>query len=390
MSAKTIVMQEMLRMKKAVILYEEIANFAQKGYSKKQILEAIKKTNPRFLAEQLSAQQYQSAMNAYQGYSGGATVGVPSGQGGGVPFDPRQSDIQGLTGYKPAGGEFLSAAENTARSMLYRGIVNKLVGGKTNTNSALWEGVFTALGSIKFTDMMKIYRDPSKACTTIVRGFVEMIPVILVQQIMLKTTGMGGGVMGRYISQVVGQKYTKAPLIRLTGAGELAFCKMLQGAVIGVKKEGGGVAMAAAAANSLDDIGASGKGRWWPTWGAKAKTRQHFLEAVKTLTPGQKRIFESFQTRMKERLRKAHKTILDSGRHDLVRVSAPFNSGRAHTSNAFLAKEGLKIRIPGVYDRAGQVWHSEEENLEEMSAMAGGAVAGYAAKFPVEEEVEDE
>jgi len=64
-----------------------------------------------------------------------------------------------------------------------------------------------------------------------------------------------------------------------------------------------------------------------------------------------------FQRRMRKRLSKAHKTYLDMGRQDLTKHGGGFHKGRPKDiSNAFLA----------------------EEEVEEASAVAGGAVAGFA------------
>lgn len=64
-----------------------------------------------------------------------------------------------------------------------------------------------------------------------------------------------------------------------------------------------------------------------------------------------------FQTRMRKRLSKAHRTYLDMGRKDLTKHGGGFRLDRPKDiSNAFLA----------------------EDELEEMSSMAAGNVAGYA------------
>ena len=65
-----------------------------------------------------------------------------------------------------------------------------------------------------------------------------------------------------------------------------------------------------------------------------------------------------FQRRMRKRLSKSHSTYLDMGRKDLTKHGGGFRMDRKKdVSNAFLA----------------------EEELDEMSSMAGGSVAGYAA-----------
>ena len=64
-----------------------------------------------------------------------------------------------------------------------------------------------------------------------------------------------------------------------------------------------------------------------------------------------------FQRRMRKRLSKAHSTYLDMGRRDLTKHGGGFRLDRKKdVSNAFLA----------------------EEDIDEMSSMAGGNVAGYA------------
>ena len=119
---------------------------------------------------------------------------------------------------------------------------------------------------------------------------------------------------------------------------------------------------------------------------------------------------KGFQKRLKRRLLKQHKKLLDQGRKDLVKYGKPFTLPRPKKkSNAFLAKEGLKIRIPGVYDDAGQIHHviedpdsippegmpervltspcgtkEETEVVDEVSA--GAAAAGFAGPFMAEED----
>jgi hypothetical protein len=50
-------------------------------------------------------------------------------------------------------------------------------------------------------------------------------------------------------------------------------------------------------------------------------------------------IQEEFQSRMKIRLRRHMKVLLDGGRKDLVKYGKPFSQGRQKHSNAFVAKE---------------------------------------------------
>ncbi len=108
---------------------------------------------------------------------------------------------------------------------------------------------------------------------------------------------------------------------------------------------------------------------------------------------------KGFQKRLKNRLKEQHKRLLDGGRRDLVKYGKPFNQPRPQKSNAFLAQEGLKIKIPGVYDAAGQIHHKIEpdgehdpdcpgcevcsEPLDETSGAAG--VAGFPGPFLEEE-----
>lgn len=74
-----------------------------------------------------------------------------------------------------------------------------------------------------------------------------------------------------------------------------------------------------------------------------------------------------FQRRMRKRLSKAHSTYLDMGRKDLTKHGGAFKMNRKkNVSNAFLA----------------------EEELDEMSSMAAGNVAGYAGSVGTKREDE--
>jgi hypothetical protein len=74
-----------------------------------------------------------------------------------------------------------------------------------------------------------------------------------------------------------------------------------------------------------------------------------------------------FQTKMRKRLSKAHSTYLDMGRKDLTKYGGGFHLDRdKDNSNAFLAED--------------------QEEIEEMSSMAGGNVAGYAGPIGTREE----
>ena len=76
-----------------------------------------------------------------------------------------------------------------------------------------------------------------------------------------------------------------------------------------------------------------------------------------------------FQNSMKSRLSKAHATYLDMGRKDLTKHGGGFHLDRPKDiSNAFLAEE--------------------QEEIEEMSSMAAGNVAGYAAPLGRKEDEE--
>ena len=76
-----------------------------------------------------------------------------------------------------------------------------------------------------------------------------------------------------------------------------------------------------------------------------------------------------FQKSMKSRLSKAHATYLDMGRKDLTKHGGGFHLDRPKdVSNAFLAEE--------------------QEEIEEMSSMAAGNVAGYAAPLGKKEDEE--
>ena len=75
-----------------------------------------------------------------------------------------------------------------------------------------------------------------------------------------------------------------------------------------------------------------------------------------------------FQKSMKSRLSKAHSFYLDNGRKDLTKYGGGFHLDRPkNSSNAFLAEE-------------------EQEELEEMSAMASGAVAGFSGPLKQSED----
>ena len=77
-----------------------------------------------------------------------------------------------------------------------------------------------------------------------------------------------------------------------------------------------------------------------------------------------------FQKKMRKRLSKAHSTYLDMGRHDLTKHGGGFHLDRdKDNSNAFLAEE--------------------QEEIEEMSSMAGGNVAGYAGPIGTRREDEE-
>ena len=86
---------------------------------------------------------------------------------------------------------------------------------------------------------------------------------------------------------------------------------------------------------------------------------QKVLEGFKSQrAPKAKKASGKFQKSMKSRLAKAHRTYLDMGRKDLTKHGGGFHLDRPkNISNAFLA----------------------EEEIEEMSSMAAGNVAGYSA-----------
>ena len=66
----------------------------------------------------------------------------------------------------------------------------------------------------------------------------------------------------------------------------------------------------------------------------------------------------------KPRTSRGHKNLLDGGRKDLIKHGQPFNQARpVDKSNAFLAKEDV-----------------EDSEIEEVSAMSGGAVAGHSGQ----------
>jgi cytidyltransferase-like protein len=78
-----------------------------------------------------------------------------------------------------------------------------------------------------------------------------------------------------------------------------------------------------------------------------------------------------FQKSMRKRLSKSHKTYLDMGRHDLTKHGGGFHLDRVKDkSNSFLAED--------------------QEEIEEMSCMAAGDGAGYAAPLGTKRLREDE
>ena len=101
-------------------------------------------------------------------------------------------------------------------------------------------------------------------------------------------------------------------------------------------------------------------------------TLKGLLEGFKSQkAPKGKPSQDPFLVGMRGRLTKSHSDLLDGGREDLTKFGGAFTQARPKDiSNAYLA---------------------EEEELEEISSMAGGNVAGYAAplgknKKPLEEE----
>ena len=69
---------------------------------------------------------------------------------------------------------------------------------------------------------------------------------------------------------------------------------------------------------------------------------------------------ENYMSKAKKRLKDTYNRLTKTGRRDLTKFGAPYNQEPNYTkSNAFLAKE--------------------EQDLEEISSMAGGSVEGYAA-----------
>ncbi len=74
----------------------------------------------------------------------------------------------------------------------------------------------------------------------------------------------------------------------------------------------------------------------------------------------EKALEESYMKKAKKRLKDTYKRLTKTGRKDLTKFGAPYNQEPNYTkSNAFLAKE--------------------EQDLEEISSMAGGSVEGYSA-----------
>ena len=73
-------------------------------------------------------------------------------------------------------------------------------------------------------------------------------------------------------------------------------------------------------------------------------------------------IKENFQKRMKVRLKKSMKTILDGGRKDLTKHGKPWSQPRQKYSNAFAANEGNAMAAGGVEVAAGVVPKSRNKN----------------------------
>lgn len=105
-------------------------------------------------------------------------------------------------------------------------------------------------------------------------------------------------------------------------------------------------------------------------------------------------ISESYQDGVaKPRMRDAMAFYLDQGRKDLVKYGAPWNQPRPKTSNAFLAKESINLKIKNKKIKkeggfAGPIikepidvdneW--SDNALEEISTMSGGAIAFAPSK----------
>jgi len=71
----------------------------------------------------------------------------------------------------------------------------------------------------------------------------------------------------------------------------------------------------------------------------------------------------------KPRTSRGHKNLLDGGRKDFIKHGQPFNQARpVDKSNAFVAKEEHSC-------------DPEEDEIEEVSSMSGGSVAGTAGGF---------
>ena len=75
----------------------------------------------------------------------------------------------------------------------------------------------------------------------------------------------------------------------------------------------------------------------------KALMQENFHRELIEINLQKKPIKENFQKRMKVRLKKSMKTILDGGRKDLVKYGKPWSQGRQKYSNAFAANEVTSV-----------------------------------------------
>ena len=91
-----------------------------------------------------------------------------------------------------------------------------------------------------------------------------------------------------------------------------------------------------------------------------ALMQENFHRELIEINSQKKVVKEGFQKRMKVRLKKSMKTILDGGRKDLVKYGKPWNQGRQKYSNAFAANETTSMAA-GI-EGAPMTLNDKEEN----------------------------
>ena len=390
--AKTIILQDLRELQTSVVEYEEMSKMISQGKSAKTIREAFSTYKSKTLTEALNAAEFQQMQSMHNRYSGRPQSGSPQGSfrqplaGGEDMFNRRAGEAPGTS------DAFSQAAVTTGRFWLLGMIADKLTGNSGGTARTI---MIQILSQIPMSQWKLMYNQPNTACNILTSAAASSLGAIGALMIFNRLSGgaIGGGIPAQLGAQFLNQRFVKDPIFRLTGRGRELICSAIAKALKAAKSQGGIDQVAFQARSGLqrmpgpgflDDQPAANRGF--------TRRMRNFQEAVETLNPSQLKIVEDFQSRMKTRLRAAHRRILDSGRPDLFKVSAPFSVSRSGTSNAFLAKEGIKIKVPRVYDKSRQVHHNfeiKEEPLEEISSMATSAVAFSPVKSAIEEEDEE-